>query len=448
MRIPCAYKPAFIIAGLSFLQPALTNIQFQNMTMIATALILGARFNLSEINRMWLKEKSVSALSEFLSDAKFSTDEMQMLHLLEMRDACGVTGGYFPIDDTMKRHTTFCKWIHRAQLLFDHALGTNTKATCIVFLYYSDGLCLKFPLNFRIYYQKQSSTPWRKRAGFEYKTKNELALELLKWALDAGFPKCTVLADSWFGVETFVKGLRKLELSYAIEIKDTLKVRMKPKAPKLAKTGKLCKKQYDLVTLAGFFENVAETKACGFAAEKKARVLYHAKIANVRLNSIPGVNRVVESIDPQKKTTKYLITNELTWEATKIISTYGYRWVIEEFFRNAKQLSDMEGASLRSEQGVTTALCLVSWIDSLLHLENFKRSTAENAKKEPLTAQSIVRRIQCENMEAFVDRVVSDDQFVEKWFSVEKERISRKRKKTYELIDMPADGYAEYLNAA
>jgi hypothetical protein len=49
-----------MIAGLAFLQPALTNIQFSTLTMIATALVLGGKFSLSEISRMWLKGKCVS----------------------------------------------------------------------------------------------------------------------------------------------------------------------------------------------------------------------------------------------------------------------------------------------------------------------------------------------------------------------------------------------------
>ncbi|WP_033396915.1 hypothetical protein, partial [Desulfobacter curvatus] len=61
MNIPCVCKPAFIITGFSFLKPELTNIQFQNLTLIASALILGAKFNLTEISRMWLKQKSISA---------------------------------------------------------------------------------------------------------------------------------------------------------------------------------------------------------------------------------------------------------------------------------------------------------------------------------------------------------------------------------------------------
>jgi len=144
MKIPCVRPLPFVVSGLSFLEFAFTNIQYQNLILIATALILGSKFNLTEICRMWLKEKSVSALSEFLSDTKFSTYEMQELYLLRVRHLYKINGGYFIIDDTMKHHTKFCRWIHGVSVIFDHAFGTNLKATCIVFLYYSDGDRKKF----------------------------------------------------------------------------------------------------------------------------------------------------------------------------------------------------------------------------------------------------------------------------------------------------------------
>ena len=266
MHIPCAYKPAFIIAGFAFLRPELTNAQFQNLTMIATALILGSKFNLTEISRMWLQEKSVAALSEFLSDAKFSTIEMERLHLLNMRNIYQVTGGNFIIDDTMKHHTKLCKWIHGAQVLFDHAFGTNLKATCVVFLYYSDGAFIKFPISHRIFYQEKSPMPWRRGKQIEHKNKNELALEMLQWALENGFPKCTVLADAWFGVGPFIKGLKRLELSYIVELKSNLNVRVPGDKPKLTPGGKLSKIQYDKVNITKFFETVHESRNCGFSA--------------------------------------------------------------------------------------------------------------------------------------------------------------------------------------
>ena len=440
MKIPCAERLPFIVTGLSFLQPALTNAQFNNLTLVATALVLGGQFSLSAINRMWLGKKCVSTLSYFFSHAKFSSPEMEHLYALQLMRLYNLKGGYYCIDDTMKHHTNYCKWIHGVFVLFDHALKTNLKAICIVVLYYSDGGIIKFPISHRIYYQDTDKMPWQNGKKFVCKPKYELAIELIEWAITQGFPRGVVLADSWFGSGPFVKGLKRLGMSYVIEIHKSLKVRNPCKEAKLTPTGKIAKKQYDLIELPKVFISTLTFIKCGFAANKiegkEEKVLYHTKIITVRLNSIEGKHRIVESIDPVKQTTKYLLTNELNWEASKIISVYSNRWVIEEFFRNAKQLTDMEGASIRSEQGVTLTLCLVSWIDSLLHLENYKQSTAGKLPKEPLTVPSIVRRAQYKNLEVFIDQVTEDASVLIKWLKFESKNLDKKRKKHNMLINI------------
>ncbi len=452
MKIPCVERIPMLVTGLSFLLPALTNSQYNNLTLIASALVLGANFNLTEINRMILKEKSVSTLSHFLSDAKFSTVEMQALYASRtlFRYKINKRKGYFIIDDTMTHHSKFCKWLHGVFVLFDHAIGTNLKARCIVVLYYSDGGSAKFPLTFRIYYQESSKMPWARKKKFIHKTKNELAIEMLEWALAKGYPPCTVLADSWFGVDPFIKGLKRLKLSYVIEIKSSLKIKEACSEPKLTKTGKLAKNQYDLKSLSDFFSLITDMITIGFAADerlgKKAKVLYHTKTTNVRLNAIPGKHRIVQSLDPCKDTIKYLLTNELTWESSKIITVYSYRWVIEEFFRNAKQLLDMEGTTVRSEQGLTTALCLVFYIDFLLHLDNCE-STAGNSQKEPKTIPSIVRRLQHENQVKFINKVQEDSSFVKKWINVVSADIDKKRKQNKPLSKLSFQEAEEQFKA-
>jgi SRSO17 transposase len=438
MRLPCAKPLAFIVAGLTFLKPGLTNIQFDNMTLVATALILDSGFNLSRISRMWLEEKVVSTLSYFLSDAKFSVPELQLLYAKRIQQVYDIQPGYFCIDDTMKHHSKFCKWIHGVFVLFDHALGTNLKATCIVFLYYSDGSLIKFPIAFRIFYQEKSKMAWQRGKKRHYQAKYDLATQMLQWALKVGFPKSIVLADSWFCTGPFVKSLKDLGLSYIIEVKSNYTVRVASKQPKLTPKGRLAKRQYDQVPLPEFFKSLCSVAKYGFAADQKTgkvqKVLYHTKIKTLRLNSIVGKHRVVESIDPTKQTTKYLLTDQLTWEAGKILTIYNNRWVIEEFFRNAKQLTDMEGATIRSEQGVAISLCLVSWIDFLLHFENYKQSTAGELPKESLTIPSIVRRAQYENLEAIVERVKREDGFLQKWLAVEEKNIFKQRKQNKELV--------------
>jgi hypothetical protein len=438
MNIPCAKRLIFIVAGLSFIQPILTRIQYDNLTLIATALVLGSGFSLSSVSRMWLKEKCVSTLSYFFTDANIRIKEAQKLYAEHVLSVYKLGGGNYLIDDTMKHHTFLCKCIHGVCVLFDHVLKTNLKAICIVFLYYSDGMLIKFPIGFRIYYQEQGKKlPWQKGKEIISKKKYELAIELLERALEMGFPRGTVLADSWFGIGPFVRELKRLKLSYVVEIKSNYNVRVTSKEPKLTPKGKLSKNQTEMIKLPIFFQSVLQVVKCGFPrdieAGKEEKVIYHVKVATVYLNSIAGRHRVVESFDPTKQTTKYLLTNELTWEGIKIISIYSNRWVIEEFFRNAKQLLDMEGATVRSEQGVTLALCLVSWIDFLLHLENWKQSTAGKLSKEALTLPSIVRQSQFENLEAFMERI-KDEDFVKRWVKVEKDNIERKRKRRKELV--------------
>jgi SRSO17 transposase len=284
-----------------------------------------------------------------------------------------------------------------------------------------------------------------------YKTKNELASEMLEWALAKGYPPCTVLADSWFGVGPFIKSLKRLNLSYVIEVQSSSKARVACKERKLTPTGRIAKKQYDLKTLPDFFQSIENISACGFDVDEKnkkpAKVLYHTKVSNIRLNSIVGKHRVVESINPATKTTKYLLTNELTWESSKTISTYSYRWVIEEFFRNAKQLLDMEGVNVRSEQGITTALCLVFYIDFLLHLENCE-NIAESSQKESKTVPSIIRRFQHENQLKFIEKVQLDEEFIRKWISVESDKVDRNRKTHKDLIEIPYQSADRQLRAA
>ncbi|MCP4460861.1 MAG: hypothetical protein GY816_23005 [Cytophagales bacterium] len=99
----------------------------------------------------------------------------------------------------------------------------------------------------------------------------------------------------------------------------------------------------------------------------------------------------------------------------------------------------MEGATIRSEQGIATALYLVSWIDTLLHHENFKQSTSGKLPKESLTIPSIIRQLQYENLLALLERVKCEEEYVQKWLEVTRENINRKRRKRYELVSLNDD---------
>ena len=299
-HLPCVTRLTLVVTGLSFLQPVLSATQFGNMTLIATAVLLGSGFNLSRISQMWLKERAISTLSYFFSDSKLELPELQRRYVTHALTVYEVACGYFLVDDTLQHHTRLCKWIHGVCVLFDHVLQTNLKGVCVVVVYYSDGVLMKFPIGFRVYYkEKGTRMPWQRRKTFEYKTKYLLAIEIIEWALELGFPGCVVLADSWFGISPFVKELKRLKLGYVLEMRTKNKVRTACKTPRLTPTGKIAKKQYELTSLGEYFKSISRVVACGFERDletgKPAKVLYQAKVTTVRLNAFSGKHRIVES---------------------------------------------------------------------------------------------------------------------------------------------------------
>ena len=83
--IPCVAVPELIFEGLSFLRGVVTDLQLGNLMMIATTVVLYSKFNLSEVSRSWLSNRTVNAFSHCLKAAKFNLDEAcnayaRMLH--------------------------------------------------------------------------------------------------------------------------------------------------------------------------------------------------------------------------------------------------------------------------------------------------------------------------------------------------------------------------------
>jgi len=159
----------------------------------------------------------------------------------------------------------------------------------------------------------------------------------------------------------------------------------------------------------------------------------------VKMQAYAGKHKVIRSYDPTRQTVKFLITKALSWEAVQVITDYSVRGVIEECFRNAKPRLDLEGACVRSKQGVTLALVLVTSVDALLHVEVYRRSASKHAPSEPVTVQSIIRLAQLENVENFIQIVEDTEQWIpfrDRWLTVLKKHAVRERTLRKPLVEL------------
>jgi hypothetical protein len=149
---------------------------------------------------------------------------------------------------------------------------------------------------------------------------------------------------------------------------------------------------------------------------------------------IPAFNRklrCVRSIDKRTSSQKILVTNALSWEAAKIISTYSQRWLIEEFFKNVKGFFGFEKACIRSEQAGALTLMLVSFADLLLSIQLWK-NVHEGSEKKLLTVSAIIAQAESENIGNLLETLDKDtERFREimlSWLKMTEKRRKKERK--------------------
>lgn len=387
LKMPILKELSWVTEGVDGLDIKLSKPQRNNLIRLLTAVILLSTMTLTTVAIGWMDVISVNALSHFMSYSGFS-GELFMTSAVRFAIRAMKLEGVaikLAIDDTMEHHSRFCKCIANVYNLFDHALGTYCQVKCIVFAYLVVNERIRFPIGWRVY-QQGGKKKW------------ELALELVDQARVCGFPIYVVLFDSWYCVSPFVKALVKRKLSFISEMKSNNLAEFRAEGHK--KSIKIL-----ITKLFEYGKHLCKDVFLGLKSndeEKPAQTLYRTHSVNAYV-SAPGMKlKLIKSIDVRKGCYKIFVTNELSWDTQKVLEEYSYRWLIEEFFRNAKQLFGLEGASIRSEQGGAIKLFLVSFSDLLVSLQLW-RSAQNNFHKGLPTVSAILAHAAEENLKCLLD---------------------------------------------
>ena len=412
------------------IQTALSHVfskpQMKNFIWLLSAAILGQKFNLSHIEGLLLGQKSDNAFSWFLSHAKISPDQIWEAILKFAVSAFNTIGraGYFIIDDTIEKHSKFCRFIQGVCSLYDHATGAYVKGKCFVFLYFAINDKIRFPIGWKVYVPDQ-------------KTKYTLALELIDEALLKGFVCSYVLVDSWFAIAPFLDALNRKKIRYVCELKSNNKIWATVDRRPL----KFGLKKFFLYCAFATKKTVFGLKTEGNNKEIKAK--YKTSSATCQLCALDHQTVLVESWMEGAKDPKYLITNDLRLESQAVLEIYSWRWLIEEFFGDEKKLLDFEGARVRNYQAGAITVLTLSCADLLLSLEIFKLSQ-KNSQSRALTVSSMIAKTQEENIQVLLEALGSaedGDCIATKWLEVLKKgssRFRRQRKALYKLSEEDA----------
>lgn len=358
------------------------------------ALISGAIFgiaNLSMIARYFLFSPSVSSMSRFLGIAGLSEKlnrrhRRRMATLLQkvLRDP---NRFQFALDDTLIEHSG--KKIWGVYSWYDHGRKCYVNAHKLLVLGLVDRKRnVLIPLAWEILHRDL-------RDGKTYEKAWEVGLRLLDVAVDAGFPRFVVAADSWFFGAEFCGALLARGIDYVIEIKSNLIVENHGrKTISKALTEFFCKRVRHAISWRNRPKYASQAALKLRSMKKSVKIV---AVANRR-----GLDDEIFA---------YYACNRLTWDASKIWSYSRGRWTIEVQFRELKQFFALGEAAVRSKQSVETEVSLSMIALTVIRLKQLAvADPSENQYRQPVSAGNIVRDLQMDSVSRSILKLAMNPQ--------------------------------------
>ena len=383
--------------------------QFEHFRNYLTGLMVLDDKSLANIARCILESADKTNLSRFFSESPWQwekVNEQRLANLLQETKGISRSSdeSVLIVDDTLCEHVgTLFAYVDQH---YNHGDGSYPTAHNLVTSHYLNGL-VRFPVDFRLYRRYEEFTGWvtfvgkhfpgrqiparkKERQQFhkevdpvllqdrefaaldaEFKTKLDLASELLEQAIAHYLPFDVVLFDGWFLAPEFVQAIelhekdwisilkknRNLETNSFV-LKDVNGAVISLPAPHI--------KVEDLVPLV---------PANAYRHVQVKGKSYWCFARNLR---IPGLGkvRIVISFENAQLTGTYavLVTNRIDWSPEHILSTYLLRWPIETFYQDGKGLLGLDEYRMRSAEAIQKHWSLVFVAYSFLHLDCLQSS--------------------------------------------------------------------------
>lgn len=221
------------------------------------------------------------------------------------------------IDDVLLRkenskHTAFVFKVK------DHTTGKYSYGIQVVVLLWSNGI-IRIPLGFKVYVDKKTAKVHNK----PFKTKLQLAQQLLESPIISAIPFDFITFDTWYSSKDLLNYLQKRGMNYVTMVRCNRLFKVADK--------RLLKGAQDI---------------CNSFAVTQFR--YNRKLGFY----LRGLKAVVKGVGPVKlviakngyraSMTRFIVTNMAYLSTPMIVTLYLKRWDIEIFFRNAKQLLSFE----------------------------------------------------------------------------------------------------------
>jgi SRSO17 transposase len=349
MTTPITVYPSIIANNLKHFEEFFSKPQLEHFAQYLTGLIVADNRTVQGINDAFVFHKDQSNLNRFLTEVEWSEKkvEQRRIELIKQElQGMSAKNGALYLDDTILHKRG--EKIEGVGKYYDSATDTYTLGHNLV----TSQLTIKgrqFPLSFRRY-QKYDESPK------DFKTKFELAFELVEDAVRDGYPFCVVCFDKWYFSKEFTQQVEQLGKDWVTQCKTNRKVVINGRRVAIGEW------------LKGL--STEEFRRCEINDE------FYYCFQKVCLMSKQGWVKVIayHRREDLSDDLVILVSNRLDWDEQKVIRIYQGRWSIETFYEDSKQNLGFEDYEMRKLRGITRHWYLVFLAYTLLQLGAFDRT--------------------------------------------------------------------------
>lgn len=206
MFVPITEYPSFVKDTEAYLRPvfASKNRLDNCMRYLTGLIVLPTRKNVLSISRSFVDGKDQSSVNNFITDSDWDEKAFHDAGIKMVQDEVEkrkITRGVLVIDDTFSEKTG--KHIEGVGKYWDHSQNKYILAHNVITTYY---VTREFSvvLDSAIYRKKEDCSPG------EFRTKVEIARELISKAASYGLPITRVVFDSWYATRELIEHIEAL----------------------------------------------------------------------------------------------------------------------------------------------------------------------------------------------------------------------------------------------
>jgi len=225
----------------------------------------------------------------------------------------------------------------------------------------------QLPIDFELYLPESWINDQARRkevripADIEFRTKPELALQMIRRAVASGVPRGVVLADAAYGAgDDFRRELRRLGLRYAVAVDEKTKVQLVAKSKRRSAATSVAE-------LAQTFDRQGAFRRCTWREGTKQSLSARFALRRVHVSDDEEVWLLIEWRDGESAPANYFFVSLSRFASTKkLVRLVMQRWRTERAYEDLKGELGLDHYEGRSFPGwhhhVSVVLCCYAFI--------------------------------------------------------------------------------------